>query len=306
MRRALDLRRSTPKGVMVLGMHRSGTSAATRLVNLLGPATCDVNDMVRGPWNPLGHWESRSLMHLNDRILAEMGRSWWHPPPDADEYGPVAAGIVTSTAEARNEFRRVHRSVPWVWKDPRTCVLLPFWRAALGPRVAAVIVFRNPMEVALSLESRHSLPSSFGVALWERYNRLLLAHAEGMPTLVTTYDDIVGDPSRWVADVRAFLVGLGMRVRGAPDAESLAQVVDPELRHSTQDLSELAGNDGARAVYGALQAAAGPSASFASPVLPAEHPGVSEELDQWGPTDVPPWRPPPWQPRPATDPDGRL
>ena len=64
-----------------MGMHRSGTSAATRLVNMLGPATCAPGDMVRGPWNPSGHFESRTLMHLNNALLTQMGRSWWYPPP---------------------------------------------------------------------------------------------------------------------------------------------------------------------------------------------------------------------------------
>ncbi|MDR3648123.1 MAG: hypothetical protein P4L20_03445 [Acidimicrobiales bacterium] len=65
------------RGVLVLGMHRSGTSAATRLVNALGPALCAPDDMVRGPWNPSGHCESRSLMQRNDILLRQMGRTGW-------------------------------------------------------------------------------------------------------------------------------------------------------------------------------------------------------------------------------------
>src|ERR1700686_4834744 len=83
---ASGVRVSAPHGVVVLGMHRSGTSAATRLVNVLGPATCAPAEMVRGPWNPSGHFESRSLMHLNNALLTQMGRTWWYPPPAGDAY----------------------------------------------------------------------------------------------------------------------------------------------------------------------------------------------------------------------------
>ncbi len=303
--RAALVRRGEVHGVVVLGMHRSGTSAATRLVNLLGPATCDVNDMVRGPWNPRGHWESRSLMHLNDRILREMGRAWWYPPPDGGAYFEVTAKISTTPAEARQRFRKVHRSVPWVWKDPRTTVLLPFWRQALGPRLAAVVVFRSPMDVAISLERRHDVPLSFGIALWERYNRLLLAHLRGLPALVTSYDDIVGDPARWTEGVRSFLSDAGTRVGPAPGADTLAGTVDPELRHSSHGVADLAEHRSARAIYETLGELVGTHQAFVPPTLDPEEPEVERELASVGPDNEPGWRPPPWKTQPVDGPDQR-
>ena len=197
-------------------MHRSGTSAATRLVNMLGPATCAPSEMVRGPWNPSGHFESRTLMHLNNALLTQMGRTWWYPPPAGEDYAAVAARITTTRGQARRAFRRVHPSAPWVWKDPRTSVLLPFWRHVLGPRLAAVVVVRNPLEVAASMRRRHGVPVTFGVALWERYNRLILAHSAGMPVLVTRYADLVADAGAWSENAREFLAGLGIPLQGAP------------------------------------------------------------------------------------------
>jgi len=286
----------SPRGVLVLGMHRSGTSAATRLVNLLGPATCVPGDMVRGPWNPSGHFESRSLMHLNNSLLAQMGCTWWSPPPAGAGYGAAANRITTSRAQARRAFRRVHRGAPWVWKDPRTSVLVPFWRATLGPRLAAVVVVRNPLEVARSLERRHDVPVPFGLALWERYSRLILEHCAGMPVLVTRYGDLVADPDAWSAAARAFLAGLGMRLgpESAP-AGAVAGFVDPELRHSTHSRADLeTGAPGTLAVFDALEAAVGPSASFVPPGLAAEPAEVADELATIGPGAELAWRPPPW------------
>ncbi len=288
--------RSPPRGVVVLGMHRSGTSAATRLVNVLGPATCAPGEMVRGPWNPSGHFESRTLMHLNNALLTQMGRTWWYPPPAGDDYDAVAARITTTRAQARRAFRRVHRSVPWVWKDPRTSVLLPFWRRVLGARIVAVVVVRNPLEVARSMQSRHGVPVSFGVALWERYNRLILLHSAGLPVLVTRYDDLVRDAGGWSAQTRTFLADLGMRLEqrraGAGTAEDF---VDPGLRHSTHSRADL--RDAAApslALYDALEGVMGPSASFVAPDLPPEPGGVTAELDTVGPSAELAWHPPAW------------
>jgi hypothetical protein len=275
-------------------MHRSGTSAATRLVNVLGPALCSPGDRVRGPWNPNGHFESRSLMHLDNALLAQMGCTWWYPPPAGEAYDEVARRITTTPARARRVFRRVHGSVPWVWKDPRASVLVPFWRRALGPRLAAVVVYRNPLEVAESLERRHGLTTAFGVALWERYNRLLLAHSAGMPVLVTRYDDLVSDPSAWLARARDFLGDLGMAVPAALDTGTVEEFVDPGLRHSRHRRAELVdGAPGAVAVYDALEGALGPSARFAPPDLGPEPAAVAAELETIGPDTTPDWRPPP-------------
>jgi hypothetical protein len=287
-------------------MHRSGTSAATRLINVLGPVTCAPGDMVRGPWNPSGHFESRSLMHLNNALLAQMGRTWWYPPPTGDQYDAVAARISTTRAQARRAFRRVHGATPWVWKDPRTSVLLPFWRSVLGPRLAAVVVVRNPLEVAMSLQRRHGVPVAFGVALWERYNRLILAHSAGMPVLVTRYGDLVADAAAWSEGTRAFLAGLGTRLARHPDVDSAAGFVDPELRHSSYCRADLLDTaPGVLVVYDALEAAVGPSRSFVAPVLPPEPADVAAELDTVGAGTELAWHPPPPAPERGGAPPAR-
>jgi hypothetical protein len=293
-RRGVPWRRTSPRGVLVLGMHRSGTSAATRLVNVLGPSLCLPGDMVRGPWNPNGHFESRALMHLDNALLAQMGRTWWYPPPAGEGYDAVAAAITTTRTQARRVFRRVHRGVPWVWKDPRASVLLPFWRAALGPRLAAVVVFRHPLEVAESLERRHGVPLSFGVALWERYNRLILAHSAGLPVLVTSYDELMADPVAWTGLAADFLASLGMDLPGRVDRAAVTAFVDAELRHSTRPRAEVtAAGPGAAAVYDALHDRRGASHRFVAPALAPEAASVTAELDTVGPHATLAWRPPP-------------
>ena len=229
------------------------------------------------------------------------------PAAGGDGYDAVAALITTTRSQARRAFRRVHRQVPWVWKDPRTSVLLPYWRAVLGSRLASVVVVRNPLEVAVSMERRHGVPVSFSVALWERYNRLILSHSRGMPVLVTRYADLVEDPAVWSAQARTFLAGLGMPLQPtARDALGRARdFVDPELRHSTHSRRDLvAAGTTPLDVYDALEAVVGPSDSFVPPDLPPEPGAVQVELDTVGPQTKLAWHPPPGGPDEDQSPAG--
>ena len=73
---------------------------------------------------------------------------------------------------------------PSVWKDPRICLLLPYWRAVLQAPMAAVLVWRAPLAVARSLRRRDGTPLPYGVALWERYNRSAIANLAGTDVYV--------------------------------------------------------------------------------------------------------------------------
>jgi hypothetical protein len=287
---------STPTGVIVLGMHRSGTSAATGLMNLLGLAPSVRGDLMMGTrTNAKGHWESRSMYVLNDRLLAETGHSWWYPPTLEELALWLAGGTAVTGESGRAAFDRVHLVEPWVWKDPRTCVTLSYWRRALDRPVAGVIVFRNPIDVARSLEQRDYISPTFGVALWMRYTRLLLEQAAGMPVLVSSYDDLVGDPQRWSTTVRAFLSELGMAVHPTVNERAVRRFVDPKLQHnnhSRDDLRSAFGDGASTALYDALHALAGSHASWVCPPLDPEPAWVQDELDAIGPEWPSQWKVP--------------
>src|SRR4051794_30509068 len=114
--------------VVVLGMHRSGTSVATRLVNLLGVHVCRPSDLVRfHQGNERGHWESATLVAANEELLSRVGARWWCPPALAT---PMSEVPVDDAERARLHtlFDSSHPAAPSVWKDPRTCITLPVWR----------------------------------------------------------------------------------------------------------------------------------------------------------------------------------
>ncbi len=157
------------RAVVVLGMHRSGTSAVAGCLNRLGvdfgprlmPATED---------NPRGYYEHIDIVNLHDRLLLALGGSW-------DETRPLPSGWLLNdalTGSYRAELLALlQRDLPtaplWGIKDPRLCRLLPWWEpiwAATGTQPLYVIVRRRPSEVAASLARREGFSNGKSHLLW--------------------------------------------------------------------------------------------------------------------------------------------
>ena len=283
-----------PRGVLVLGMHRSGTSVAARLVHVLGLSVS--TDQI-GPtsWNPRGLWESRSLIRVNDRLLAESGHTWWYPPPDEPRYFQVMRGLNRFDVSARDAFDTVHPKSPWTWKDPRASLLIPFWRRVLG-EVAGVLVLRHPLDVSRSLERRNAMPMPLALALWERYNRLILRHSRDMPVLVLRYDDILDDGEHSVFRMHAFLREHELSAERDPQGQVVAEsLADRSMRHSNSRVDGFPIDrafDSAFELYAQLESLPESSSHLVTLDLPPEAGWVSEAMNEWGPTRSPRWRDP--------------
>lgn len=211
----------TAPGVLVLGMHRSGTSAVTRALALLGlDAGRPAAMMEAAPSNRSGHWELADLTAFNDRLLRDVGGRWSGPPTDGGRLADAAAGPLGDAARALAD--ELLPTGPWVWKDPRLCLTLPFWREVLGERpTTAVVCLRHPLEVAASLGRRNGLIEAYGVALWERYLRSLWADIGGRPALVVAYDAAVDRPADTVDALAGFVeqrTGVTPSARARDDA----------------------------------------------------------------------------------------
>jgi len=270
-----------PEGVVILGMHRSGTSLVTRLVNMLGLAVCRDDDLVVGRVrNPRGHWESKSLVSYNDRLLEELGASWFCPPPlGARE---TARMLSRHASEALALLREAHPRRPWVWKDPRTCALLPFWSAVLERRAAYLLVARHPFEVSDSLQSRNGCTPLLSLALWERYTRRAMLDVAGRPAMVCTYDRVLADPIAWSERLAAFLGELGLATRPV-DRLAVEAFVTDQLRHSSQSWTELQPGPRISPEQVALAHAASEfttQRSYTPPALPRETPRTAAVFEE--------------------------
>jgi hypothetical protein len=219
-------------------MHRSGTSAVARILNLLGLPLCDSRDLMpHVAGNPTGHWESQTLMWLNERLLAEIGARWNYLP-DVD--GPVAAwhGLAQHAAEARRTFLRLHPTPTWAWKDPRLCVLLPFWRTVLACDPPIVLVLRHPLEISASLAARDGLEQAHALRLWELSCRHALLACSGAPLYAIHYRDLLADTLGVCHRLTSFLQAVGLPAQLNDDA--VTAFLNPQLRHTSFDTCDTA------------------------------------------------------------------
>lgn len=239
-RQAAEPVASAATAVFVLGMHRSGTSATTRVVNLLGVPTVGGDDLLPpAPLNPTGFWESASLNDMNDEILRRFGGDSGRPPRLAAgwELDPRLDGL---HARAERRVGEAFPTIEWIWKDPRNCLTLPFWRQVTTARAVALIVYRNPLEVAASLLAHHAVPKRAALRLWERYLHDALFYASDLPAFIVNYGDLVADPALAAVDLHRFLTHSGLRLP-PPDgaSQSVASFVTDTLRHYRADPEEL-------------------------------------------------------------------
>jgi len=258
----------------VLGTHRSGTSAATRLISLLGLETPSGDDLVPpSRKNPKGYWESMSLVAFNIRLLEAIGSDFTCPVPLAPGWHEDAR-LDSFRDRAPDVFRDAFPVAPWVWKDPRTCLTFSFWRASLPVRPVVVLVNRNPFEVAASAaRTRGDTRRTYLIAQWERYLREGLWQIGGLPVLVTGYEQLLEQPLDWCDVVRSFLSGCGLPVH-EQRAEDVLSFVDVQLRHAqftrSDVLDSLEISPAQRQLFLTLEELQGDHREFSPPRLPPE------------------------------------
>lgn len=136
--------------LLLLGMHRSGTSY---LSSLLGAMGWKLGESLLGPQkgNPRGHFEDEEILAFHEDLLAARGESSgrWFDEGMMRE-GPVEMAFCAEEWE-RGQVLLKARALEgaWGWKEPRTCLFLDFWEA-LAPGLEGLIVFRHPLEIHLS------------------------------------------------------------------------------------------------------------------------------------------------------------
>jgi glycosyltransferase involved in cell wall biosynthesis len=273
--------------ILVLGSHRSGTSALTRTLSLLG-ATLPVNLTSPQPDNMFGYWEPVEVMQVNADILSTMKSEWYDIRP-IDE--PWFASDIANQWNDRlcGTLKREYGKAPlWVIKEPRLNTLLPVTLRALRDlKVTPLAVFavRNPIEVARSLAKRDGFTLSYGVMLWMRNMLDAELHTRGVPRSFVTYNGLLEDREANLERVGGEL-GLAWPVSMAKARQSIDEFLRSEARHHhfTGNISE--GPEmppGLDELYQALLRAAGGDSTGLSEVFDR----VRERFDPWIRTLVP-------------------
>ncbi|MGH9029658.1 MAG: sulfotransferase family protein, partial [Acidimicrobiales bacterium] len=210
--------------LFMVGMHRSGTSALTGALGHLGLQLPDPQDLMTGMEDNPVHYESQALSEVDDSLLAALGGSWSAPPvlEAGWERSPAALSHLERARSAA--WRAFPLNGPIAFKDPRLCLLLPFWRPQLQPRAQALLVWRSPLAVARSLRARQNFTISLGLALWEVYARGVLEGLEGLEVTVLPFERVLEDPSGVIGRTADWLVRTGCLERPPTDGELGAAV----------------------------------------------------------------------------------
>jgi SAM-dependent methyltransferase len=195
-----------PPPILVIGMHRSGTSATTGLLGHLGVHLGAPERLVPGDvHNPEGYHELQEAVALNDCLLDWCGSAWDLPPelgdPHLGQLQPppdLVARLQSLVASMDAEAAAVGR--PWAVKDPRLSMLWPFWFEA-KPTARVVLCVRNPAVVAQSLKIRNGLSLRFGLKLSEQYFEHLLSIPKERIEAQVRYEELVSDPEKVVRDL---------------------------------------------------------------------------------------------------------
>ena len=217
--------------VCIAGAHRSGTSMLTRLLHTCGLYLGPENDLMPPQAdNPEGFWEHLGLVALNDELLNELGGAWDLPPKADEDF--THARLDPLRLKARLLIEKFDSADVWGWKDPRNSLTLPFWQSLLSG-LKTLIIVRNPLEVAYSMRQRNGTSYSFGLRLWEIYNRRLIETTRAKERLVTHYDFFFQNAKTELRRIAQFICLHDAEV------ESAAALVTTRRRHTHFTIDEL-------------------------------------------------------------------
>ncbi len=224
--------------VIILGMHRSGTSCLAGILESAGLALGKVSR--KNLFNPRGNLESKKIIDLNDAVLRHNNGAWDNPParvewPDA---------LRRERDLIIGEFRD---SRLWGFKDPRLLLTLDGWLEGLsGFDVLFAATFRRPEVVAQSLRHRNQFPLDKSLSLWKTYNEKLLAYHEAFhfPTISfdlpeTSYRDAAGKLLRQLSLTPDFQAGAFFENELRHEARSPEAQLPPEIESIYKELERI-------------------------------------------------------------------
>jgi len=196
------------KIIVVLGMHRSGTSVLARGIVALG-AHPGNHLFPEDEGNAKGYWENAEIVALNEKILKRFLMKW-HTldnllinrfelllPLYESHFLDEAKRIITENLSSSDLL---------MIKDPRMSILLPFWRkvfAELPVSVKYVLALRNPLETAKSVQKRNRISVEQGIKLWSYYNMMILKNVK-QDFLVCFFENLMTNPRHELERIRAF------------------------------------------------------------------------------------------------------
>ncbi len=224
------------EALVVLGMHRSGTSAMARVLALAG-AQLPAKLMLPGDGNTIGHWEPLDIQEFNDKVLDALDSDW------SDTFGPRQAHqrkLPTRryVSGARELVRSNYDGGDFiVLKEPRISILMDLWKEALaeeGYTASFIIMVRHPLEVADSLKARNGLVENRSLILWTQYMLSCEVGTRDSKRMFVKFDDLLANPES-VLDRMETELGLQFPRRTWQSALEVQEFLRKEERHHRVD-----------------------------------------------------------------------
>ncbi len=197
--------------ILILGMHRSGTSLLSRSMTVFGAnhSKHTKNKVIScGAANKKGYWEDNDFMNLNNKILKVVNQKWSSVKPlyQSDfnkifktEYFDEAKALMTKKF-SEHDFIAL--------KEPRITKLLPFWNKVfeeLAIDVKYVFAIRHPFNVSQSLRKRNDFSLAYGAHLWYSYNLFALQELAGKEVFFVDYNVFLDDTENTLQRLSTFL-----------------------------------------------------------------------------------------------------
>lgn len=238
--------------IIILGMHRSGTSVVTQISQCMGAYLGEENELMPAARdNPDGYFENMEITCINDRILRACGREWYSLK--IAEINQHSLSVIEAKDELKDNIQRLfEKSDTVAVKDPRIAVLLPLWEEvleSLGIIAEYIWVFRNPLEVKESLRKRNGFRQKHGLLLWIQYNLSIAKFLENKDYLMINYNNLLED----METIKSFSDFFGIKYDSSL-YEKMRHMIKREYAHSTystQDVTQV-NDDLLSKLYGIL------------------------------------------------------
>ncbi|WP_185858937.1 sulfotransferase domain-containing protein [Vreelandella nanhaiensis] len=223
--------------VLILGMHRSGTSAVTGALEKLGvslpqdlwPAQDD---------NPKGFFEGRRVIEINELILKESGSSY----DDTRFQKHLTNDLIEKYLDRTKRLIEEEFSYSKIFalKDPRMCVTFPLWERALKEleiEIKVILPYRNPFEVARSLKSRNDFSTDKSLLIWVKHVLYAEKYSRSYSRYFLSFNSLLTNAEEEITKIANFI---GVKAESSSIGEVRSNFLEKELKHHNLNLNNVA------------------------------------------------------------------
>lgn len=257
--------------IVVLGMHRSGTSAITRSLKVMGVELGDTLMPAIQGINDKGFWEDLDLFNLNNELLSMVRSDWHHLAP----IEPVDVEILRKNGSFDKAGALLHRKLDkkaiFGFKDPRVAKLFRFWKEVFihcQLDTSCVLAVRHPLSIVRSLNKRDGFDPEKSYFLWLGHVIESLAGSTGLRRVLVDYDNLIQSPE---VEINRVARELDLEIDEAELQNYRSQFLDKTLRHTIYELKDLSLDDTCpplvHEIYASLRDVACDNISLDDPIL---------------------------------------